>query len=180
MCVKHLIRDPNPSDDDCEQLCNLLSTIGGKLDSSKHKKYIHLMDDYFKRFKELALIEGQSPRSKFLFLDLLDLRKRRYIINYRCVICYNSNYCSMIIMVRYIAESGQNIITCTYVPENFMRLTLSCQLNVFLVVFTGRGIFNLSVLYYYLYAVFLVLICIHLTGLKIKSSSNKYFYLSGF
>eukprot|EP01083_Nonionella_stella_P087141 242292_1 len=78
-CIQHLIRNTDPSDDECEQICNLMTTIGHKLDSSKHKKYTHLMNDYFKRFKGLALTEGQSPRSKFLLLDLIDLRKQNWV-----------------------------------------------------------------------------------------------------
>lgn len=78
-CIKHLVREPSPSEDDSEQLCNLMTRIGKKLDSGKNPKYLKWIDDYFERFLLLSQSESQTSRTKFLFLDLMDLRTSKWI-----------------------------------------------------------------------------------------------------
>ena len=78
-CVVHLLTE---NEEDLEALCNLLSTIGKKLDNSKAEAR---MDDYF--FKLESMVNGKggkeaagklSSRLRFMILDLLDLRKNHW------------------------------------------------------------------------------------------------------
>ena len=68
-CVLHLLTD---SEEDLEALCNLLSTIGKKLDQHKAEER---MDAYFQKLDSMVRGGKLSSRLRFMLLDLLDLRK---------------------------------------------------------------------------------------------------------
>ena len=68
-CVLHLLTD---SEEDLEALCNLLTTIGKKLDQKKAEER---MDAYFQKLELMVRGGKLSSRLRFMLLDLLDLRK---------------------------------------------------------------------------------------------------------
>ena len=68
-CVLHLLTD---SEEDLEALCNLLATIGKKLDAKKAEER---MDAYFTKLDTMVRSGKLSSRLRFMLLDLLDLRR---------------------------------------------------------------------------------------------------------
>jgi len=82
-CIRSLLKvkeDESESeemdDEDHEALCNLFSTIGKHLDTPKNEKDLRL---YFKKMKHLSEDEENlSFRSRFMYKDLIDLRKNRW------------------------------------------------------------------------------------------------------
>ena len=68
-CVLHLLTD---SEEDLEALCNLLTTIGKKLDAKKAEER---MDAYFTKLDTMVRSGKLSSRLRFMLLDLLDLRR---------------------------------------------------------------------------------------------------------
>jgi hypothetical protein len=77
-CIVHLMGDiNNPSEEDIEALCNLLTTIGSKLDHAKAQSH---MDTYFNRLSEIGQNkEKLSSRIRFMIMDLIDLRKNDWV-----------------------------------------------------------------------------------------------------
>eukprot|EP00479_Gromia_sphaerica_P006283 TRINITY_DN1750_c0_g1_i1.p1 TRINITY_DN1750_c0_g1~~TRINITY_DN1750_c0_g1_i1.p1 ORF type:complete len:160 (+),score=26.06 TRINITY_DN1750_c0_g1_i1:152-631(+) len=73
-CIRHLIGSGNPSTEDCERLCALLTTIGKHLDQTTNNQYRKAMEDTFRRLKGLAFKKDQDSRVKFMLLDVVDLR----------------------------------------------------------------------------------------------------------
>ena len=76
-CVVHLLGAlQEVQEEDIEALCNLLTTIGKKLD---HKRAEAHMDSYFDRLEDILRTARLSSRIRFMILDLLDLRKNRWM-----------------------------------------------------------------------------------------------------
>jgi hypothetical protein len=76
-CVHHLLLDSsNPTEEDIEALCNLLTTIGKNLD---HESANHKMEAYFDKLIEHSQNKKFPSRIRFMILDLLDLRKNGWI-----------------------------------------------------------------------------------------------------
>ena len=72
-CVQHLLQNGvDPEEENLESACDLLTTIGKKLDHKKAK--VH-MDVYFKRLESLSKHPGLPSRIRFMCLDVIDLRK---------------------------------------------------------------------------------------------------------
>ena len=75
-CVQHLLGQLDAvQEEDLEALCNLLTTIGKKLD---HKKAESHMTTYFDRLHDILQTNKLSSRIRFMILDLLDLRKNHW------------------------------------------------------------------------------------------------------
>lgn len=63
-CITILLGDiRNPSHDDIEALCKLMTSIGSEIDHPKAKKY---MDQYFARMKELSRNQALPSRLRFM------------------------------------------------------------------------------------------------------------------
>ena len=72
-CIRKLLNDiVNPAHEDIESLCNLMTTIGSKLDQEKAQGY---MTQYFERMTAMIQPEvGLPVRLKFMIQDIIDLR----------------------------------------------------------------------------------------------------------
>jgi len=78
LCLKTLLtQEPEKSEPgDLENFCKLLSTIGKNLDVPK---CMNAMNKYFELISQLSKNKQLSPRIRFLFMDVIDLRKRQWI-----------------------------------------------------------------------------------------------------
>jgi len=76
-CIRKLLGDiKNPAPEDVESLCNLMKTIGSKLDIEKAKSY---MDQYFDRMEHMASDEvGLATRLRFMLKDVIELRRSKW------------------------------------------------------------------------------------------------------
>jgi len=75
LCVQHLLSQTEPPDEDVECVCDLLTTIGQKLDHPKAKKH---MDIYFLRLQAISGTTNRENRIKFMCRDVQDLRKNMW------------------------------------------------------------------------------------------------------
>jgi len=82
-CIKILFDSVGKSRSDketmehhCELVCKLMFTIGKLIDTSKAKPF---MQQYFEQFTKLSHDENLSSRIRFMFKDLLELRKNNWI-----------------------------------------------------------------------------------------------------
>merc|ERR1712087_589876 len=76
-CIRSLLKIDTESDEmdeeDHEALCNLFSTIGKHLDTPKNHEELK---NYFRKMKKLSEDDKNlSFRSRFMYKDLIDLRK---------------------------------------------------------------------------------------------------------
>jgi len=76
-CLIKLLGDiENPSDDDVECLCKLMTTIGKQIDQAKAKTY---MDEYFSRMNEMSNNEALANRLRFMLQETIDLRRGKWL-----------------------------------------------------------------------------------------------------
>jgi hypothetical protein len=85
-CIEYLLRcltsalksvSPNATDDletNCEKMCNLLTTVGEKVDSRRRKK----MDEYMRQLEVFSKHESLALRYRFMIKDVIDLRKNKW------------------------------------------------------------------------------------------------------
>ena len=72
-----LQKDEDMDEEDHEALCKLFNTIGKTIDQSKTRQYI---DIYFKKIEEMSNDKKNlSARSRFMYKDLIDLRRNRWV-----------------------------------------------------------------------------------------------------
>ncbi|ESN92130.1 hypothetical protein HELRODRAFT_89947, partial [Helobdella robusta] len=64
---------PNPEDLEC--LCQILRTVGKRLDHDRAQAW---MDQYFERIKTLQNMPGLPPRIKFMLQDIIELRANKW------------------------------------------------------------------------------------------------------
>ncbi|EIW83894.1 ARM repeat-containing protein [Coniophora puteana RWD-64-598 SS2] len=74
-CTKKLLGSKNPGEEEIENLCQRLTTAGRTMDTSKAKAHI---DPYFQRMKDFMETAPLSPRMKFILLDVIELRHRKW------------------------------------------------------------------------------------------------------
>jgi hypothetical protein len=77
-CIAYLLSTPHErTEEEFEALCKILSSVGETLDHERAKQY---MDLYFEKLTALARPEVTyvSSRIRFMLLDLIDLRRRRW------------------------------------------------------------------------------------------------------
>ncbi|KAF8601659.1 ARM repeat-containing protein [Ceratobasidium sp. AG-I] len=75
-CVKKLLSNiVNPEEEEIESLCNLLTTVGQRLDNAKARNH---MDIYFERMQEMARGSNIIPRMQFMLQDVIELRARHW------------------------------------------------------------------------------------------------------
>ncbi|KAK9476502.1 hypothetical protein V1514DRAFT_322015 [Lipomyces japonicus] len=79
-CIQDLLQNvDDPSEEQVESLCNLLRTVGARLDSEPWlRDYINA---YFDRLKPLVDSETLPSRIRYMILDLFDLRKAKWVDN---------------------------------------------------------------------------------------------------
>ncbi|KAA6412503.1 MAG: hypothetical protein FRX48_03494 [Lasallia pustulata] len=76
-CVKKLVDyEGIPDEAEVESLTSLLKTIGQNLDSTDKGR--PLMDIYFGRINTMIDTEGLPSRLRFMLMDIVDLRKKRW------------------------------------------------------------------------------------------------------
>lgn len=78
-CIKKLLTDmDNPSEEDIESLCKLITTVGESLDHPS-AKLRHMMEEYFDKIRNLTTNIKLASRLKFMLQDLLDLRANKWM-----------------------------------------------------------------------------------------------------
>ncbi|XP_065911089.1 eukaryotic translation initiation factor 4 gamma 2-like isoform X2 [Dysidea avara] len=80
-CVKELLEKKKhqqivDTTENIECLCNLLKTVGKKLDVEKAQGW---MNQYFKRMTQISTNEELPPRYRFMLQDTIDLRSNQWI-----------------------------------------------------------------------------------------------------
>jgi len=76
-CITKLLGDlKNPSLEDMEALCKLMTGVGSQLDHQKARTY---MDQYFARMSELSKNKTLPSRIRFMLQDVLQLRKNNWL-----------------------------------------------------------------------------------------------------
>eukprot|EP00300_Choanocystis_sp_HF-7_P040891 c7471_g1_i1.p1 GENE.c7471_g1_i1~~c7471_g1_i1.p1 ORF type:complete len:1071 (+),score=207.75 c7471_g1_i1:260-3214(+) len=77
ICIDSLLRHDVPDEEDLESLCRLISTIGKRIEVDKKE----LVDATIQKLTELEedKSNGLEPRIRFMILDLLELRSRKWI-----------------------------------------------------------------------------------------------------
>ncbi|KAF9441096.1 ARM repeat-containing protein [Macrolepiota fuliginosa MF-IS2] len=77
MCVKKLLSNVNnPEEEEVESLCQLLTTVGSRLDTQKAHAH---MDAYFRAMAELAKSPNLRPRLQLMLQDVIELRERKWV-----------------------------------------------------------------------------------------------------
>lgn len=79
-CITHLVRDAimaNPEEEEVESVCDLVSSIGGKLDQTTTNKT--MVNAYFDRMKTLSVNKALVSRIRFKLIDILELRSRNWV-----------------------------------------------------------------------------------------------------
>jgi translation initiation factor 4G len=83
-CVRKLVDYDGavPDEAEIESLCKLLRTIGANLDSNDRlEKGKGMMDAYFERIAAMASLPELPSRLRFMLMDVIDLRKRKWASN---------------------------------------------------------------------------------------------------
>ncbi|KAJ3594001.1 hypothetical protein NHX12_006333 [Muraenolepis orangiensis] len=79
-CIKTLLEkkkiQANDMGEDLECLCQIMRTVGPRLD---HKKAKSLMDQYFRRMDSLMNSKELSARIRFLLQDIVELRENNWV-----------------------------------------------------------------------------------------------------
>jgi translation initiation factor 4G len=68
-----------PSHEDLEALCKLMSTVGKQLDAKTRGKPDSPMEQYFRRLTEMAEDKNHPARIRFMLTDLIDMRKNGWV-----------------------------------------------------------------------------------------------------
>lgn len=77
-CIKKLLANvTDPEEEEVESLSKLVETVGSALDSTPRGQSI--MDVYMQRMEQLTTCDSLSSRIKFMVLDVIDLRKNRWV-----------------------------------------------------------------------------------------------------
>ncbi|ORX50565.1 hypothetical protein DM01DRAFT_1384800 [Hesseltinella vesiculosa] len=78
-CLTRLCRDPqNAEEEETETMCKLVTTVGKVLEN-RNRNTKTWMEAYFERMKEMLEAPTLSSRVKFMVMDVLDLRKHKWI-----------------------------------------------------------------------------------------------------
>eukprot|EP01119_Soliformovum_irregulare_P011035 TRINITY_DN2736_c0_g1_i1.p1 TRINITY_DN2736_c0_g1~~TRINITY_DN2736_c0_g1_i1.p1 ORF type:complete len:1349 (-),score=511.07 TRINITY_DN2736_c0_g1_i1:483-4529(-) len=76
-CIKSLLGDiKNPSHDDIESLCRLMTSVGPSLDHPQAKAY---MDQYFSRIREMSVNKNLPSRIRFMLQEVIELRQNKWV-----------------------------------------------------------------------------------------------------
>ncbi|CAG8488138.1 4877_t:CDS:2 [Acaulospora colombiana] len=75
-CIKKLLSNKNPEEEEMESLCKLLTTVGQQLDHANAKTH---MDAYFSRMDEMSKNMKLSSRIRFMILDVIELRSNNWV-----------------------------------------------------------------------------------------------------
>ncbi|KAF5094555.1 hypothetical protein D0Z00_003496 [Geotrichum galactomycetum] len=76
-CIQMLLSNPDPSEETIESICQLMTTVGGKLE--ENQATAPLFDSYFERMEELQKTPGLPSRLRFMLMDVADLRKAHWV-----------------------------------------------------------------------------------------------------
>ncbi|ELR15137.1 MIF4G domain containing protein [Acanthamoeba castellanii str. Neff] len=68
-----------PSHEDLEALCKLMSTVGKQLDAKTRGKPDSPMEQYFRRLTEMAEDKNHPARIRFMLTDLIDMRRNGWV-----------------------------------------------------------------------------------------------------
>jgi hypothetical protein len=74
-CIVGLLKKDDPEEEEVETLCKLLNTIGKRLEENSSTQ----MNTYFSELMVFATHKALSSRIRFKVLDLIDLRKSRWV-----------------------------------------------------------------------------------------------------
>lgn len=76
-CIQMLLSNPDPSEETVESICQLMTTVGGKLE--ENPATAPLFDSYFERMEEIQKTPGLPSRLRFMLMDVADLRKAHWV-----------------------------------------------------------------------------------------------------
>lgn len=76
-CLRLLCQTDDPSEEVIESLCQLMTTVGGQLD--RGPQGVKFLDYYFAKMAEIQATPGLPSRLKFMIMDVVDLRKSRWV-----------------------------------------------------------------------------------------------------
>jgi translation initiation factor 4G len=76
-CIQMLLSNPDPSEETIESICQLMTTVGGKLE--ENQATAPLFDSYFERMEELQKTPGLPSRLRFMLMDVADLRRAHWV-----------------------------------------------------------------------------------------------------
>ena len=77
-CIMSLLKNNNdPEEEDIESFCKFMMAIGARLDHADSK---NMVDSYFVAIKDLSTSPALSSRIQFLLVDVIDLRKNRWVM----------------------------------------------------------------------------------------------------
>lgn len=76
-CIQMLLSNPDPSEETIESICQLMTTVGGKLE--ENQATAPLFDSYFERMDELQKTPGLPSRLRFMLMDVADLRRAHWV-----------------------------------------------------------------------------------------------------
>lgn len=76
-CMKLLLNNPEPSEEVVESICQLMTTVGSRLE--QNKEHAGMFNAYFQRMKEIESTPGLPSRLRFMLMDVADLRKSGWV-----------------------------------------------------------------------------------------------------
>lgn len=76
-CMQLLLNNPEPSEEVVESICQLMTTVGSRLE--QNKDHADMFNAYFRRMKDIEKTPGLSSRLRFMLMDVADLRKSGWV-----------------------------------------------------------------------------------------------------
>lgn len=76
-CIAKLVGTEDPSEEVIESLCQLVTTVGARLDSNPQMRGV--TDFYFEKMQEIQNKPGLPSRLRFMLMDVADLRKSSWV-----------------------------------------------------------------------------------------------------
>lgn len=76
-CMQLLLKSPEPSEEVIESVCQLMTTIGARLE--ENKDHADFFNSYFQKMKDIQNSPGLPSRLRFMLMDIADLRKSGWI-----------------------------------------------------------------------------------------------------
>lgn len=76
-CMQLLLNNPEPSEEVVESICQLMTTVGARLE--QNKDHADMFNAYFRRMKDIEKTPGLPSRLRFMLMDVVDLRKSGWV-----------------------------------------------------------------------------------------------------
>lgn len=76
-CMQLLLNNPEPSEEVVESICQLMTTVGSRLE--QNKEHADMFNAYFRRMKDIEKTPGLPSRLRFMLMDVVDMRKSGWV-----------------------------------------------------------------------------------------------------